>query len=102
MSPDVLNLDVSSLSKLFISNDFENLNLMQYQLFKNCFNALSNNDEDSHFKKDAFFLDESHEAIARSPCKNPSNYSVCKDYCRWHDDLFKNKLTKHEFLTLMR
>ncbi len=38
-----------------------------------------------------------------SPCLNPNIDPVCKEYCKFHQDLFLEKfLTKEEFLTLMQ
>ena len=52
---------------------------------------------------DAFFKDDkSGKIVNGSPCINLTKYPNCIKYCRWHEDIFSNKMAKDEFLDLMR
>ena len=40
--------------------------------------------------------------IKQSPCLHLDENPACEDFCKWHDQLVRQKLPKKELLTLMR
>ena len=108
MTFDKLNLDLPSISKLFALNAFENINLKQFPGFRSCFkHVIDSNSHDDELTfvpgNDAFFQElKEDKNFDRSPCKNITKYPECTNYCLWHEDLISNKLSKDDFLDLMR
>ena len=103
MREDEINMDLSSISKLLILDDYKNLDLVQYGIFKPCFDYFMEPDtEESIFKSDGLFWRKDFRFAENSPCLNTTAYPECEKYCHWHKDLVTNKLTKHELLILMR
>ena len=100
---DNINMDLSSISKLLILDDYQNIDLVQYGIFKSCFDYFMQSDtEESIFKGDGLFWRKDFRFAVNSPCLNTTAYPECEKYCHWHKDLVTNKLTKHELLLIMR
>jgi len=98
-----INMDLSSLSKLLILDDYKNIDLVQYGIFKSCFDYfMEPTTDESVSKSDRLFWQKEWEFAENSPCLNTTAYPECEKYCHWHKDLVTNKLTKHELLLLMR
>ena len=100
---DNINMDLSSISKLLILDDYKNLDLVQYGIFKPCFDYFMEPDnEESVFKTDGLFWRKDFRFAVNSPCLNTTAYPECEKYCQWHNDLVTKKLSKHDLLILMR
>ena len=100
---DNINMDLSSISKLLILDDYQNIDLVQYGIFKSCFDYfMEPTIDESVYKSDGLFWQKDWVFAKNSPCLNTTSYPECEKYCDWHKDLVTNKLTKHELLLLMR
>ena len=96
-----IDIDLSSLSKTFMVDDFKHINLdSNNDDFKQCFEHVLNFTGTS-FENDAFFKDSTHGQVM-SPCNNSETIPECKKYCDWHKDIVTNKISKKELLSLMR
>ena len=96
-----IDVDLSSLSKLFTVDYFKNLNLAHYnEDFKLCFEHVSKFTK-TLSENDAFFDDSTHGQVM-SPCNTLVTNPQCKKYCDWHKDIVANKISKEELLSLMR
>ena len=96
-----IDIDLSSLSKTFMVDDFKHMNLdSDNDDFKQCFEHVLNITGTS-FENDAFFKDSTHGQVM-SPCNNLATNPECKKYCDWHNDIVANKISKKELLSLMR
>ena len=96
-----IDVDLSSLSKTFMVNDFKYMNMASNnEDFKHCFEHVLNLTGNS-FGNDAFFKDSTHGQVM-SPCNNSETIPECKKYCDWHKDIVTNKISKKELLSLMR
>ena len=99
---DEIDLDLSSISKLFIIDDYNNVDLIQYGIFKSCFEYyLESAQEDINSNNDAVFEQKRGKFADRSPCLNITAYPECEVYCNWHKNLIYDKLSRHEIITLM-
>ena len=100
---DEINMDLSSISKLLILDDFKNLEFVQYGTFKHCFDEFMQSDtKESSFNGDGLFWRKDFRFAVNSPCLNTTAYPECEKYCQWHNDLVTKKLSKHDLLILMR
>ena len=97
-------MELSSISKLFLSDDYKNVNSKKYGngisgWTEPCFDLLL---EESHLRNDPFFKEyEGRQKM--SPCKNLTIYAECRDYCDWHKNLTTyERFSRHDFFSLMR
>ena len=97
---DHVDVDLPTISKYFTTDSFQNLNLTEHKAYHTCFKQIM---ETMNSRNDAFFKDyKGGQIVKQSPCINQTTYSECEEFCLWHEDLISNKLSKNEFLTLMR
>ena len=100
MRLDHVDVDLPSTSKYFITDSFQNLNLTEHKAYHTCFERIL---ETMSLRNDAFFKDyKGGEIVKKSPCENQTTYPECEEFCQWHENLISKKLSRNEFLTLMR
>ena len=99
-------IDLLLLTKMFVLNDFQNLELEErfnidneyFELhgMKDCIKKLLklNTDVMNMDHLDNLYRQPKKLFIRPSPCFNISNYTECQDYCKWTDDVLKNWTTK--------
>ena len=100
---DKLHMDLMSISKLFLLNDFENIDFTQFAQLRSCYESVLETQSDPILpQNDVFFKSSNNEIIQRTPCKNLTKYPACEDYCNWHKEIISTGMLKKDFLELMR
>ena len=95
---DELNVDLLSISNLFLLNNFVNLNLTQFT----CNYSLMGIQNDPKLTQNDEFFKSINEIVEKSPCKNLTKHPTCKNYCDMHEQIVSTFKLKKYFLELMR